>query len=199
MSAGTTTPESALQALAARVAAEGEPLSAAATGGPPPEPALGLFAATGPRTAADPGSYALVVEAVREGYLCHHGTPRLLDSADPDLLLLAGDLFYAIGIARLAILEDAESVLLLSDLIRASAELHATGRVESVPSLWLAQISALAFGSDLNLAALIQALRRGDQGAERALDDWSQALAERSGTGGRIGEVRDVLHFGSPV
>lgn len=51
------------------------------------------------RSGAD---YAFVVEAVREGYLCHYGSPRVLEAADQDLALLAGDLFYAIGISGLA-------------------------------------------------------------------------------------------------
>ena len=41
-------------------------------------PVFGLLAALGPRSAAAPGEYAFVVEAVREGYLLHYGEPRLL-------------------------------------------------------------------------------------------------------------------------
>ena len=73
---------------------------------PSAEPALGRLAAAGPRAAAAPGEYALLVEAIREGYLLHYGEPRLLDGADPDLVLLAGDYLYALGLERLAALGD---------------------------------------------------------------------------------------------
>ena len=72
-------------------------------------PALGLLAAAGPRTAVAPGEYALVVEAVREGYLLHYGRrDRVVRGADADLALLAGDYLYALGLERLAALGDLE-------------------------------------------------------------------------------------------
>ena len=37
-----------------------------------------------------------------EGYLLHFGRPRLLDTPDEDLRLLAGDYMYALGLSRLA-------------------------------------------------------------------------------------------------
>src|SRR5215217_526554 len=69
-------------------------------------PVFGLLTALGPRAAAAPGEYALVVETVREGYLLHYGEPRLLRGHDADLALLAGDYLYALGIERLARLGD---------------------------------------------------------------------------------------------
>ncbi|HEV7460356.1 MAG TPA: hypothetical protein VGN78_07465, partial [Solirubrobacteraceae bacterium] len=66
----------------------------------------GDTAAAGPRAAADPARYALLVEAIREGYLLHYATGRLLADDDPDLILLAGDHLYALGLARLAALGD---------------------------------------------------------------------------------------------
>ena len=74
-----------------------------------------------------PAEYALVVEAVREGYLLHYGEPRLLAGHDSDLGLLAGDYLYALGIERLAALGDTEAVLVLADLISACAHHHAEG------------------------------------------------------------------------
>src|SRR3954470_19967448 len=65
------------------------------------EPALGALAAAGPRAAEAPEEYVLLVEAVREGYLLHYETPRLIQGADPDLRLLAGDYLYALGLERL--------------------------------------------------------------------------------------------------
>ncbi len=56
------------------------------------------------------GRVHLLFEAIREGYLLHYGDPRLLDGADPDLRLLAGDYLYAVGLERLAALGDLEAV-----------------------------------------------------------------------------------------
>jgi hypothetical protein len=107
-------------------------------------PELGLLAAAGPRAVAAPGEYALVVEAVREGYLLHYGEPRLLAGHDPDLALLAGDYLYALGIERLAALGDGEAVAVLAELIGRCAQLHAEGREAEAPALW--RDSALAVG-----------------------------------------------------
>jgi hypothetical protein len=186
----------ALRALAKRAAAEGEPLASAAAR-ELPEPVLGLLVAEGSRTAENPSAYAFVVEAVREGYGCHYGRPRVLETEDTDLLLLAGDLFYAYGISTLADLGDDQSVALLSDLIRVSGELHAAGRADDVDELWLARIMALANGSDGELEQLTEALRQGSPGAAEGLRGWTDRVASESSGGERIGEVRDVLHFGS--
>jgi hypothetical protein len=80
--------------------------------------------------------YALVFEAVREGYLLHYGESRLLAGHDPDLGLLAGDYMYALGLDRLAALGDTESVAVLSELIGRCARLHAEGRADEVEPLW---------------------------------------------------------------
>jgi hypothetical protein len=88
---------------------------------------------------AEPGlseEYALVFEAVREGYLLHYGEPRLMAGHDADLGLLAGDYLYALGLDRLAALGDTEAVAVLSELIGRCAQLHAEGRTDEVPALW---------------------------------------------------------------
>jgi hypothetical protein len=92
---------------------------------------------------APPGEYALVLEAVREGYLLHYGEPRLLAGHDADLALLAGDYLYAIGIERLATLGDTEAVLVLGDLISTSARLHTEGREDEVLAAWQGAIEAI--------------------------------------------------------
>ena len=79
--------------------------------------ALGALAGAGPRAAKAPGEYTLLVEAIREGYLLHYETPRLIDGADPDLRLLAGDYLYAMGLERLAARGDLDAVRELADLI----------------------------------------------------------------------------------
>jgi hypothetical protein len=136
-------PKQALRLLAARLREEETPISAHVIE-PSEQPVFGLLAALGERAAAAPGEYALVVEAVREGYLLHYGTPRLLRGHDADLALLAGDYLYALGIERLAALGDDEAVAVLAELIGRCAQLHAEGRENEVPGLWRA--SALAVG-----------------------------------------------------
>ena len=80
--------------------------------------------------------YALVMEAVREGYLLHYGESRLLRGHDPDLALLAGDYLYALGLDRLAAMGDIEAVAVLSELIARCAQFHAEGRGDEVDPLW---------------------------------------------------------------
>jgi hypothetical protein len=82
------------------------------------------------------GEYALVMEAVREGYLLHYGEPRLMSGHDPDLALLAGDYLYALGLDRLAAMGDTDAVAVLSELIARCAQLHAEGRGDEVEPLW---------------------------------------------------------------
>ncbi len=185
---------SALKRLAARVAEEGPPLAVVGSrphGGPP----FGDLVASGPRTSSEPAAYAFVVEAVREGYLCHYEDSRVLDHPDADLALLAGDLFYAIGISALSELDDVESVRILSDLIRVAAELRSAGRGAEAESMWVASILALACGSDQRFESLSEALIGQDGGAREALDEWSQSTANTNGLGRILAEVREAIHF----
>src|SRR5687767_4375024 len=78
-----------LQALADELRAEGGLIGAVTSAQPEGRADLGA-AVAGPRTAAQPDRYALLVEAIREGYLQHYGASRVLDTShDPDLGLLA--------------------------------------------------------------------------------------------------------------
>jgi hypothetical protein len=138
-------PSAALRDLAEQLRAEDTPISPHVVD-PPAPPTLGLRAASGPRTAAAPGEYAWVVEAVHEGYLLHYGEARLLAGHDADLALLAGDYLYALGIERLAALGDEAAVGVLADLISRCAQIHAEGREDEAPALWRA--AALAVGGD---------------------------------------------------
>jgi hypothetical protein len=128
-------PGSALRDLAAQLRAENTPISPHVVD-PAAAASLGTLAAAGPRTAANPAEYALVVEAVHEGYLLHYGEPRLLAGHDADLALLAGDYLYALGLDRLAALADDRAISILSDLISRCARLHASGDPEGIPALW---------------------------------------------------------------
>lgn len=121
----------ALQALADQLRAEDTPISPHVVD-PTEPPTLGELAASGPNAA----EYALVIEAVREGYLLHYEQPRLLAGHDPDLALLAGDYLYALGLDRLATLGDTRAVTVLADLISECARLQAEGDTDSIQALW---------------------------------------------------------------
>lgn len=136
-------PADALGVLADQLRAEDSPISPHVVD-PAEAPELGELVAAGPGAAGAPGEYALVVEAVREGYLLHYEEPRLLAGHDSDLALLAGDYLYALGLDRLAALGDTRAVAILSDLISECARLHAEGRPDSVPDLWHASARKIA-------------------------------------------------------
>jgi hypothetical protein len=138
----TSDPSQALALLATTLRNEQTPISPHVVD-TDERPVFGLLAALGPHAAAAPGEYALVVEAVREGYLLHYGEPRLLRGHDANLALLAGDYLYAHGIERLAALADATAVALLANLISRCAQLHAEGRGDEVPALWRSAAPAI--------------------------------------------------------
>lgn len=138
-------PSEALKALAAQLRDEDTPISPHVID-PAEPPTLGELAASGPASSAAPGEYALVVEAVREGYLLHYEQPRLLAGHDSDLALLAGDYLYALGLDRLAALEDTRAVAVLSDLITTCARLQAEGDSASIPTLWREAAEQIAVG-----------------------------------------------------
>ena len=113
---------SALEELSARLRASGDLLAAASREAP-----------------EDEGFHAdLAVEAIREGELTHYGSARVLDQADPDLALLAGDHLYALGLAELARREDLEAIAVLAAVIARCAQAHAEGRPEDASEAWKA-------------------------------------------------------------
>ena len=111
------TPGDALRSLADQLRAEDTPISPHVID-PAEPPELGELTGS--------AEYALVIEAVREGYLLHYEQPRLL----------AGDYLYALGLDRLAALGDTRAVAILSDLISQCARLQAEGSTASIPTLW---------------------------------------------------------------
>lgn len=141
----TQSPAEALQALADHLRAEDTPIAPHVID-PAEPPELGELAASGPGTAAAPTEYALVMEAVREGYLLHYEQPRLLADHDPDLALLAGDYLYALGLDRLAALKDTRAVAILSDLISDCARLQAEENIDPIPDLWRNAAEEIASG-----------------------------------------------------
>ena len=124
------------------------------------DPALGALAAAGPRSACHTDDVAFVIEAIREGYLLHYGAGRLLRDDDRDLVLLAGDHLYALGLARLAALGDLEAVAELADVISLGAQAHAEGRPDLAEAVWSAGAAAVGWGAD-------DAAARGEGGGAR--------------------------------
>ena len=123
----------ALGALAATVRADGGLLADTVTD-PTQDGALGALAGPG---------YEELVEAIYEGYLLHYGKSRVLQTADPDLTLLAGDRLYALGLALLAELGDLEAVDVLAGVISRAAQAHAEGDPEAARAAWEAGARAV--------------------------------------------------------
>ena len=102
------------------------------------EPGPGRFATVTNRTRG------FVLEAVREGYELHYGTPRAFEDLDEDLRLLGGDALYALGLSRLAEAGDIEAVAELADLISACARAQAAGEPVTAERAWAACEERLA-------------------------------------------------------
>ena len=188
---------------------------------PAAEPVLGLLVAHGPRAAAAPGEYALVIEAVREGYLLHYGAalelrPRILRGADADLALLAGDYLYALGLDRLAALGDSDAVAELGDLISLSAQVHAGQGPDGHPpsssqettrtaaALWLAAVTAVGAGAGEGHERAKAGLQTGDPAAPHALYSAAAQAARGAGISAELDRAAealaanaDAIHFSS--
>jgi hypothetical protein len=110
------------------------------------DPALGEYAVADPAGERYGGgsTRAWVLEAVREGYELHYGTPRAFAGMDDDLRLLAGDALYAMGLSRLAETGDLDAVAELADLISACAQAQAENRPERAEERWAQAAKKLA-------------------------------------------------------
>jgi hypothetical protein len=133
------------------------------------QPDYGALAAAGPRAEGHEEEIALVVEAIREGYLLHYGTPRIFALQDGDLALLAGDRLYALGLARLAALADLPAVAELADIIALSAQAQAEGRQDVAEAVWDAGATAIGWGAT-------EALRRAKEAARAGAPDAAAGL-----------------------
>ena len=162
------------------------------------EPVLGTLAASGPRTGEAPAEYELLVEAIREGYLLHYGIPRLIDAADGDLRLLAGDYLYALGLERLAAHGDLDAVRELADLISLSAQVHAEnggspdGRAGA---LWLAATVAVGAGATSEHREAKEALRRDEPGAADRLLVVAAESAREAGMSDALAMAAESVGF----
>jgi hypothetical protein len=158
-----------LERLAEALRTDGGLMAQAVAVAGPADGTLGAAAAAGPRAAGREEDYALLVEAIVEGYLQHYGTGRVMHPDDPDLALLAGDRLYALGLARLAELGDLDAVAQLADVISLAAQAHAEGDGERAEAVWAAGVAAVGHGSGPDLEAAKAAARAGEAGAVRAL------------------------------
>ena len=156
-------------------------------------PALGALAAAGPRAAEAPDTYLLLFEAIREGYLLHYGEPRLLEGAEPDLKLLAGDYLYALGLERLAAQGDLEAIRELGDLISLSAQLHARSEEETVGPLWIAAAVAVGGGSADAHERAKAAARAGDPEAAELLASSARSTAASMGFEDAMAEAAESI------
>lgn len=167
---------SALARLADELRAERSLLADTLVAPPGDEP-LSRRAAAGSRARRAPEEYALVLAAVREGYLLHYGEGRVVQPQDPDLALLGGDRLYALGLARLAALGDLDAVGELADLISLCAQAQAEaadGRgdaTELADAAWESAAAAIGEGSTSAHARAKERARAGEVDAAAALRD----------------------------
>jgi len=108
--------------------------------------AHGARAAAGSRAAGHQDDYALLVEAIHEGYLLHYASGRVVRPEDPDQTLLAGDRLYAMGLARLAELGDLAAVGELADVISLAAQAHAEDDPQRAAAVWDAGVRVVGDG-----------------------------------------------------
>jgi hypothetical protein len=86
--------------------------------------------------------YAVGLETIYEGYLCHYGRPRLFAPEDDELALLLGDYLYAHGLVRIAATGSVDAVAELAELISLCSRLRAD-REDGDGQAWLATAVAL--------------------------------------------------------
>jgi hypothetical protein len=175
----TTRAGSIVDRLHQLVGAEGEAI-APALAATPGEDVLGPLVAAAAAQRGNAADYALVVESVLEGYLLHFGRTRLLETADEDLRLLAGDYMYALGLSRLARLGDLPAVQALADLITLCARHQAggAGDPDLLEGLWMLTALAVGGGSWQEYGDSIARARQGHAEAGRLLAEVSKRAAQ---------------------
>jgi len=136
-----------------------------------------VLAAGGPRALPRRDEYELLIEAVYEGYLLHYGEPRLMRSQDADLILLAGDRLYALGLARLIDIGDTFAVAELADTISLSALAQGAGDAELAREVWAAGARAVGWGASEAHARAKDLVLAGSPDAIDAMRTSARALA----------------------
>jgi hypothetical protein len=144
-------------------------------GDEPESPGLAQRAAAGPRAAADPRAYELLLELIIEGSRLHYGPQRVVHTGDHDLALLLGDQLYALGLSRLAALEDVRAVSELADVISLIAQAHAAEDPELADAVWEAGVMAVGWGDSPAHSAAKALARAGDRAAAAALRNAAAA------------------------
>jgi hypothetical protein len=132
------------------------------------------LAARGPRAAGAEHEYELLLEMILEGSLLHYGAPRVVHCEDPDLALLLGDQLYALGLSRLAQLDDLDAVAELADLISLLAQAQAASDPELAQAVWEAGAVAIGWGTGSEHEAAKALARVGATEAREALLDAAQ-------------------------
>jgi hypothetical protein len=132
------------------------------------------LAARGPRAAGAEREYELLLEMILEGSLLHYGAPRVVRCEDPDLALLLGDQLYALGLSRLAQLDDLDAVAELADLISLLAQAQAASDPELALAVWEAGAVAIGWGTGSEHEAAKALARLGATEAREALLDAAQ-------------------------
>jgi hypothetical protein len=177
-----------LDRLTALIAADGGLIAAALRGGgpvvPPADPALGSIAAAGPCGARDPAVLALAVEAAYEGHLLHRGRSRVLDPADRDLALLAGDRLYALSLAALAEAGEVAAVAELADAISLCARAQAEDRPDLEAAAWEAAATAIGWGPSGELEAAKAAARSDERAPAERLREAARRVRGVPGPAG---------------
>jgi hypothetical protein len=140
-------------------------------------PGPAQIAAAGPRAAAAPQEYELLLEMILEGSYLHYGPQRVVRTADPDLALLIGDQLYALGLARLAALGDLAAVAELADVISLVAEAQAASDPALADAVWEAGAVAIGWGTDERHDAAKKLARAGDPLARSALRKAASAAS----------------------
>ena len=143
----------------------------------------------------------MLVEAIREGYLLHYETPRVVVGADGDLRLLAGDYLYALGLEKLAARGDLDAVRELADLISLSAQVHAENGATSpdrlAGALWLAATVAVGAGATDEHGRAKEAMRRADPDAADQLLHAATKTARQTGMSDALALAADSIGFDS--
>ena len=179
----TVKTDETVERLRTLLAREGEAI-APALADPGVEDVIGplVCACAARREGHDGPELALVLESILEGYLLHYGRSRLVDTADEDLRLLAGDHLYAVGLSRLARLGDLDAVRALADLITLCARAHADAGANGGPAgapaaLWLLTALAVGGGRWQQYERSLEEAHRGRAGADELLSEARRRAA----------------------
>lgn len=176
-------PDRLLDELGALVRSDGGLLAAAVRESPTATAEFGDQVQSAPRAAGHPADLGLVIEAVYEGYLLHHGDPRVVVGDDRDLALLAGDRLFAAGLERLADAGDLDSVRALADVIALSAVAHGRDDAGLARAVWEAGVAEVGWGTGAALQAAKLKAHKGDPEAEATLLKAAVATRSESATG----------------